>query len=155
MLRQCQEPQSIPREWAVLAWRASGQHSLEYGGESCDPPAPAPAVADETAETSSVCRLLRGQRGHVTRNSPLLLQHCQPAASQGMGMMALDVPPLWSSRPPLEENLLPATNRKTKNQFQLGMPAGLSNPATQRHLGGLGGLLEDSTGKQQWRREEN
>lgn len=47
------------------------EHSLEHGGESRDPPAPAPAVADEAAETSAVCRLLRGQRGHVTAHSPL------------------------------------------------------------------------------------
>ncbi|KAI1242412.1 hypothetical protein IHE44_0005952 [Lamprotornis superbus] len=42
------------------------KYSLEYGGKSCNPPAPAPAVADETPETSTVCRLLRGHRGHVT-----------------------------------------------------------------------------------------
>lgn len=68
---------------------AMGKHSLEHRGESRDPPAPAPAVADETAETSTVRRLLRGQRGHVTGHSPSSCQHHQPAASQLMGLMSL------------------------------------------------------------------
>lgn len=88
-----------PELWALLAGTrtrtstSTGQlccptireHSLEHSGESRDPPAPAPAVADEAAETSAVCRLLRGQRRHVTAHSP---SSCQHPAGQPMGLMS-------------------------------------------------------------------
>lgn len=88
-LRQHQELQSITRAVGTAGTESSWplvlkdkhkhklcslsirKHSLEYGGESHNPPAPAPAVADEAPETSTVCRLLRGHRGHVTAHSPL------------------------------------------------------------------------------------
>lgn len=176
MLRQHREPQSINHQSCGHCWHgkllatgaegqaqaqaqgssaptAMGKHSLEHRGESRDPPAPAPAVADETAETSTVRRLLRGQRGHATGHSPSSCQPHQPAASQLMGLMSL------GTDTPAPRDQVSHLQRKSCSQPPTAKPrinssleTGLSNPAAERHLGGLGGLFEDSTGKQQRRR---